>query len=235
MKKIIIDAVTGRTIYRLEGKKLEMVRGPRADGVCDVLGDFLRDDEEGVLEEEMDDREIANVVLEAWFAATGAGATCRVESEKPIEEAKAHRNRPEPAPVDDRKPSQVTDAYWLFARRKIGDYPTHSEKGGKWLVFVPVGQIDEVWAKIKDAPEKGLLGDSAKTGTAMPNPNATNQNTKVICVYTYDWTDEGDVRRVREQLRELGITAKIPYKADSDTSAGKYYNRGHRRISKYYE
>src|SRR6266511_4162187 len=94
-------------------------------------------------------------------------------------------------PADDRKPSQVTDVYWLFAKRKIGDYPTHTEKGGKWLVFVPAAKLDEVWAKIKDATEKGLLGGSAKVGTAMPNPNATNSTAKVICVNTYDWTDEG--------------------------------------------
>jgi len=92
-----------------------------------------------------------------------------------------------------------------------------------------------VWAKIKKATEEGKLGDSAKVATAKPNPNATNQATKVICVYTYDWTDEKDVKRVREELRILGITNKIPYKADEDTLSGKYRVRGDTRISKYYE
>jgi hypothetical protein len=98
-----------------------------------------------------------------------------------------------------------------------------------------VAEIDEVWLKIKDATEKGLLGGSAKATTAMTNPNATKSDTKVICVYTYDATDEEDVRRVRRALRELGIVAKIPYKTDNDTRAGKYANRGHTRISKYDE
>jgi hypothetical protein len=145
----------------------------------------------------------------------------------------AQRNKPAP-PSDDPKPSQVTDVYWIYAVQKSGKYPAHSERGGKWLVFVPVAQIDEVWAKIKDATEKGLLGGSAKVATAMSNPNATS-GAKAICVHTYDWTDEKDVRRVRAVLRELGIVAKIPYKADNETRAGSYANRGHRRISKYYE
>ncbi len=49
---------------------------------------------------------------------------------------------------------------------------------------------------------------------------------KVICVYTYDWTDEADVRRVRQELRALGITSKIPYKTDDDTNAGRYSSQG---------
>ena len=147
----------------------------------------------------------------------------------------AKRSKPESHGDGEPKPSQVTEAYWLSAERKAGEYPAHTERGGKWLIFVPVAQIDEVWAKVKDATEKGLLGGSAKVATGKPNPNATNPGAKVICVYTYDWTDEEDVRRVRGAIRELGIVANIPYKADNDTLAGNYANRGQKRISKYYE
>ena len=51
----------------------------------------------------------------------------------------------------------------------------------------------------------------------------------MLYVYTYDWTDENDVKRNREELRKLGITNKIPYKADEDTLKGKYRITGHRR------
>jgi len=57
----------------------------------------------------------------------------------------------------------------------------------------------------------------------------------VICVYTYDWTDKEDVKRIRQELRDLGITRKIPYKADRETLSGKYAIRGDKRISKYFE
>lgn len=133
------------------------------------------------------------------------------------------------------RPSQARDEYWLFAKRKRGNYPASTTNSGKWVIFAPISQIDEMWTRIKHATEDGCLGDWAKVATARPNPNASDPTTKVICVYTYDWTDKADVGRIRQELRDLGITSKIPYKADNDTDAGKYANRGHKRISKYYE
>jgi hypothetical protein len=134
-----------------------------------------------------------------------------------------------------RIPSETMDVYWLFAERQKGQYPIHSDRGGKWLIFAPQTDVDLLWKKIKRATEKGQLGGSAKVATALPNPNVTNPATRVICVFTYDWTDEKDVKRVREELRKLGITSKIPYKADEETHSGKYAVGGHKRISKYYE
>ncbi|MFQ6114621.1 MAG: putative phosphothreonine lyase domain-containing protein [bacterium] len=136
---------------------------------------------------------------------------------------------------DHRRPSTVTNTYWLHAFRKKGVYPESTSNSGKWLVFVPVHKVDQLWKKIKHATEEGKLGGSSKVSTARPNPNATDSSTKVICVYTYDWTDQEDVMRIRQQLRDLGVTSKIPYKADEDTYAGRYRNRGNKRISKYYE
>ena len=147
----------------------------------------------------------------------------------------ATMKKPETSLSSEPMPSQITDEYWLYAVRKKGHYPKATAKSGKWLVFVPLSQVDEVWARIREATEEGRLGDSAKVATAKPNPNATDPSKKVICVYTYDWTDEEDVRRVRDELRALGIVSKIPYKTDRDTSAGRYVKRGYQRISKYYE
>lgn len=137
--------------------------------------------------------------------------------------------------VLERKPSQVTDAYWIHAERKTGKYPEATDRSGKWLIFVPLEKVDEVWERIKTATEDGRLGDSAKVATARPNPNAIDAAKKVICVYSCDWEDREDVMRIRAELRVLGITWKIPYKTDEDTSSGKYRVAGHTRISKYYE
>lgn len=144
----------------------------------------------------------------------------------------AFEENPEPKQT---KPSEVTEIDWIYAKRKKGNYPKPTERNGKWLVFVDIENIDEVWAKIKAAVEEGKLGNRAKVATAKPNSNATDPETKVICVYTYDWADEEDVRKIREELRGLGITNKIPYKADEDTRSGKYRIKGHTKISKYYE
>ncbi|MBI5243625.1 MAG: DUF1917 domain-containing protein [Elusimicrobia bacterium] len=132
-------------------------------------------------------------------------------------------------------PSQSTDAYWVFAERKTGQYPEATDRSGKWLIFVPLGKIDVVWERIKQATEEGKLGGSAKVATARPNPNAADPTKKVICVYSYDWKDREDIMRIRAELRALGIAWQIPYKADADTDAGKYRVSGHTRISKYYE
>ena len=132
-------------------------------------------------------------------------------------------------------PSEVTEVYWLYAIRQKGTYTKPTPRSGKWLVFVDRNEVDAIWAAIKQATEAGQLGGSAKVATAKPNPYATDPNTKVICVYTYDWTDEADVRRILNELRALGITQKIPYKTDTDTLQDKYRVTGHRWISKYFE
>lgn len=136
---------------------------------------------------------------------------------------------------DGRKPSTVTDVYWLHAFRQTAGYPESTNRSGKWLIFVPLSRVDGFWQRIKTATQEGRLGDEAKVATAKSNPNATDHSRKVICVYTYDWKDKEDVMRIREQLRKLGVHWKIPYKADEDTDAGKYSKRGHLRISKYFE
>lgn len=137
--------------------------------------------------------------------------------------------------MSEEKPSEVSDRFWLRATRKIGKYPDSTNRCGKWLIFSPLSEIDEWWALIKQCTENGLLGQASKVATAKPNRNANDPNTKVICVYTYDSDDIEDVMRVRDTLRKLGIIQKIPYKTDRATLDGKYQNRGHKRISKYFE
>ena len=136
----------------------------------------------------------------------------------------------------DANPSEVTDAYWIYATRQKGTYPkSNPANSGKWLVFASVDDVDIVWKKIKTATENGQLGGASKVATARPNPNATNNNMKVICVYTYDYTDKEDVMRIRQELRKIGIENKIPYKTDNATRQGQYQVKGNTRISVYYE
>ena len=79
------------------------------------------------------------------------------------------------------------------------------------------------------------MGSGAKVSTMKPNPLARDPNTKVICVYTYDADDALDCTRVRDELRALGVTWKIPYKTDAQTNAGRYAADGASRVSKRYE
>lgn len=136
--------------------------------------------------------------------------------------------------MDLRRPSEVEGEYWLEASSRIETNAPLTDRTGKWLLFASVGNVDEVWDKIRSATESGLLGFASKVSTARPNPNARDASKKVVCVYTGDHEDEADVMRVRDELRKLGFTEKIPYKTDEATISGKYQVRGDKRISKYY-
>lgn len=132
-------------------------------------------------------------------------------------------------------PSKVTSDYWVYAYRQKGEYPEHTLNGGKWLIFVSDYFLDKIWIKIKTATEEGKLGGMVKVATAKTNPDFQNSKVKVVCVYTYDWKDKMDVKRVRDGLRNIGITRKIAYKTDEDTDQNKYKTNNSERLSKYYE
>lgn len=53
----------------------------------------------------------------------------------------------------------------------------------------------------------------------MRNPSA-NPSEHVICVYSYDYSDENDVKRIRQALYKIGIDQPLGYKTDEDTAAG---------------
>ncbi|MCX6800893.1 MAG: DUF1917 domain-containing protein [Candidatus Diapherotrites archaeon] len=124
-------------------------------------------------------------------------------------------------------PSKERSVYWIYAKRKKGNYPAHTERGGKWLVFVDEPYIDAVWKKIKKATADGRLGGYTKVSTAKPlseemakRTGMADKHVRVVCVYTYDYQDKVDSMRIREELRKMGIIKKIPYKPDY--AAGKY-------------
>jgi hypothetical protein len=131
-------------------------------------------------------------------------------------------------------PSKVINTYWIESTRQKGKYPKSTSRSGKWLIFNDKKAIDILWTKIKSATEDGLLGRCSKVSTGLNNPNSRNTTKGVICVYTYDSDDIEDVRRIRTELRQIGITNKIPYKLDQDTYEGKYENSAG-TISKFFE
>lgn len=130
-------------------------------------------------------------------------------------------------------PSEVAEVHWIYARRKKGSYPKGTSRSGKWLLFVPSKNVDEIWRKIKKAVEDGELGNEAKVATAKQSP-LSSSDAKVICVYTYDYEDQKDVMRIRQRLREMGFTKPLSYKTDVDTLSGKYSFTTRERISRYY-
>ncbi|MEU6025325.1 putative phosphothreonine lyase domain-containg protein [Micromonospora sp. NPDC047134] len=119
------------------------------------------------------------------------------------------------------RPTELTDKWWITV--EAPDRAPRSDGNiGKWLVFVPVRYIDRYWEIIRQAVRDGTLGPAAKVATARPNPRQTDPTRRVIAVYTVDWTDEDDVQRVLGALRSLGVTWRITYKTDADTTNSIY-------------
>jgi Domain of unknown function (DUF1917) len=134
------------------------------------------------------------------------------------------------------RPSLVTGDYWLYA-----DDPSHTQADrdptatttGKWLLFVPRQDVDDVWAIVAALVEQGELGPSAKVATARQNSNSSGEkDMHVIAVYANDWRDVVDVRRILKTLRREGLARGwVHFKRDRETLAGAYALRGHQGVS----
>lgn len=88
---------------------------------------------------------------------------------------------------------------------------------GKWMLFPKSDDLPRVWRLVAEATAAGKLGPTSKVGTWEPD-NLT-QGT-LICVYTYDFSDLADLKRVLRTLIENGITrqdARTYYKCDAYT------------------
>ena len=59
---------------------------------------------------------------------------------------------------------------------------------GKWMVFVPPSEVDEIWAAVVEALWEGKLGHSAKVSGAGDDPTKSH----VICVYVDPFWEVAD-------------------------------------------
>ncbi|KAK5124462.1 hypothetical protein LTR85_001679 [Meristemomyces frigidus] len=90
---------------------------------------------------------------------------------------------------------------------------------GKWMLFPYPDDLPRTWRLIAQATADGKLGPQSKVATYDESDRKPEE--RVICVYTYDFTDTADVRRVLEPLVELGLCSRdgraIHYKCDAYT------------------
>lgn len=94
---------------------------------------------------------------------------------------------------------------------------------GKWMLFPSADNLDDTWAAVAGATAKGTLGIEAKVATA--SDDGASSRGRLICVYTKDFRDKEDLRRVLVRLIEIGVVSKgggptarpIYYKCDAYT------------------
>jgi hypothetical protein len=109
---------------------------------------------------------------------------------------------------------------WLWAEGPEGQRGAQI-RSGKWMLFSSPAYHEEVWRTIKAATEAGTLGYLAKT--ANPEwPGSGHLRSLVTLVYTRDYEEIDDVRRVLVALRGLGFNATLSYKRDEDTVRESY-------------
>ncbi|KAL8925161.1 MAG: hypothetical protein Q9208_003666 [Pyrenodesmia sp. 3 TL-2023] len=104
----------------------------------------------------------------------------------------------------------------LLAKAKEKSFTT-----GKWMLFPSPEDVNSRWAVIAEATVNRELGIAAKVA---PDNGEGDRTPRLICVYTKDFSDIEDVKRVLGRLVELGLVKKeergIYYKADALTEMG---------------
>lgn len=87
---------------------------------------------------------------------------------------------------------------------------------GKWMLFPSVAHVDGIWKRVAQAVVSGKLSSTAKVAT-----DDGSGNTRLVCVYTPDFGDAEDVKRVIKAMAELGLVnpgeRPIYYKCDAYT------------------
>lgn len=84
--------------------------------------------------------------------------------------------------ADEALPSQTYGDDFIWATRTHNDLD--NMKTGKWIVFSSLKFVDDLFLKITEATNKGILGPQAKV--SMKN---YENDRFMICIYTQDWTN----------------------------------------------
>ena len=92
-----------------------------------------------------------------------------------------------------------------------------SHRSGKWCIVRDAASVDALWAKIREAVVSGVLPAAMVSSPAVAQQFG---GTYLICVFTPEWRDRNDVRRVRQLLREMGVVEELGYKRDVETVYG---------------
>jgi hypothetical protein len=118
------------------------------------------------------------------------------------------------------KPSQVLDRNWVTSSHYFSWCSSYWS--GKWIIFLPLAELDEAYQKVWEAFHNDKFGPMIKCSTGVKNDRQVDCKEAMIVIYTNDFNDAVDLRRVLKDIRELGFSSKIFYKRDHETFKGIY-------------
>jgi hypothetical protein len=85
------------------------------------------------------------------------------------------------------------------------------------MLFPKIDDVPRYWYKVAEATSDNRLGISAKISTGLDD----DRKERLICVYTKDFSDVDDVRRVLQALVDIDLVSEdgrgIYYKCDAYT------------------
>ncbi|KAJ5918062.1 hypothetical protein N7454_010437 [Penicillium verhagenii] len=90
---------------------------------------------------------------------------------------------------------------------------------GKWMLFPSVKKVDSTWATLVTALDTGKVQADAKVAA---DDGSGSEKSRLICVYTENFADKENVKKVLRMLLNEGIfepaaTGPIYYKSDAFT------------------
>lgn len=157
--------------------------------------------------------------------------------------------------VDSRKPSEVTDCYWIFhswspPKQTVEElelafateYFAADIKEefyiGKWMLFYPKSELDDAWEKAKTCQETrrfSYCGNafSMKVSTFRPSPLAADPTQGVIIIYGNGFAPNvlAFGEKIAKAMEYHSTNGWMYFKTDSQTSAGSYSANGVRSSS----
>lgn len=75
------------------------------------------------------------------------------------------------------------------------------------MLFIEPAYVNDVWATVARATVKNELGIAAKVA---PREERGSKKERLICIYTYDFSDKDDVGRVLARLKQLDLVRTGP-------------------------
>lgn len=106
-------------------------------------------------------------------------------------------------------PSHTTHMPWIYAHASPNRDPLQEDdkrRGGHWRFYVSRDVVDEVWEKIESLVEQGHRVSTASAAHTF------KYQEHQFNIFSSDVSQTAEVKRIREQLRALGITWPIAYK-----------------------